>query len=282
MKEEEKNTIKGEMVGATVGALLGLKNPALAFVGDVVSPLVAHLYTWIHNEKYMYSQRQLINIGNILQKVELNKNDSNVLNDEWIALYLDNVKNISDENMQEIWSKILSGEINKPGTFSKRTLDTINKISKNEAMLFQEVQPYIFRGEDNLRYIPKFGFLENYGINTSKILLLKDMGLVAQDNELDLTETIESTKSLFLGTTNKIISVVNISKEELKFTMHAYAITVAGQELLTVLKSNENNEFLINVAKEIKNTYKDKAKIMIYDKLADGRVLNTKNIQEIL
>jgi len=45
------------------------------------------------------------------------------IEDDWITNFFDKCRLISDLDMQTLWSRLLSGEANSPGRFSKRTIN---------------------------------------------------------------------------------------------------------------------------------------------------------------
>ena len=57
--------------------------------------------------------------------------------------FFNSIQDIGNEDMQTLWGKILAGEIKNPNTFTLRSLDTLSKITKGEAMLFKNMVPYI-------------------------------------------------------------------------------------------------------------------------------------------
>ena len=44
------------------------------------------------------------------------------IDNDWLSNFFDKCKNISDDEMQEQWSRILASEANQPGKFSKKQL----------------------------------------------------------------------------------------------------------------------------------------------------------------
>jgi hypothetical protein len=56
--------------------------------------------------------------------------------DDWITNFFDRSRIISDNDMQELWSRVLAGEANGPGTFSKRTVNLLSDLDKRDAELF--------------------------------------------------------------------------------------------------------------------------------------------------
>lgn len=56
----------------------------------------------------------------------------------------DKIKNISDEEVQELWSRLIAGEIASGGTFSLRTIDVLSKMVSHDLKAFEEIMaPYI-------------------------------------------------------------------------------------------------------------------------------------------
>jgi hypothetical protein len=58
------------------------------------------------------------------------------MDDDWIASFFEKAKIVSNEDMQSIWARILAGEANAPGTYSKRTLTLLADFDKADADLF--------------------------------------------------------------------------------------------------------------------------------------------------
>jgi Protein of unknown function (DUF2806) len=50
------------------------------------------------------------------------------VNDDWITNFFDKCRIVSDEEMQQIWAKVLAVEANKPGTYSKRTVNFLSSV----------------------------------------------------------------------------------------------------------------------------------------------------------
>lgn len=61
------------------------------------------------------------------------------MEDDWIANFFDKCRLISDEEMQSLWAKVLAGEANAPGKFSKRTVNFLSSIDKSDAILFTQL-----------------------------------------------------------------------------------------------------------------------------------------------
>ena len=60
------------------------------------------------------------------------------VDDDWTAQFFEHCKNVSDRQMQSVWSRILAGEVSQPGSFSLRTLHAVKMLRKEDAQLFTD------------------------------------------------------------------------------------------------------------------------------------------------
>jgi hypothetical protein len=58
------------------------------------------------------------------------------MEDDWVANFFDKCRIISDGQMQSLWSRVLAGEANNPGTYSNRTVNLLSDLDKSDAELF--------------------------------------------------------------------------------------------------------------------------------------------------
>jgi hypothetical protein len=64
------------------------------------------------------------------------------IDDDWLALFFDRAKLVSDEEMQSLWSRLLAGEANSAGRFSRRTLQLVGSLDKRDAHLITALFRY--------------------------------------------------------------------------------------------------------------------------------------------
>src|SRR6266851_9550362 len=79
------------------------------------------------------------NMEDITQKAlpELNADSKpEGLDDDWVTNFFDKCRLVSDDEMQGLWSRVLAGEANAPGTYSKRTVNFLSDLDKSDAELF--------------------------------------------------------------------------------------------------------------------------------------------------
>jgi len=118
-----------------------------------------------------------------LPLLEDNSSPENV-DDDWITNFFDKCRIVSAGEMQQLWSKVLAGEANKPGAFSRRTVNLISDLEKSDADLFTNlcrfgwtignVTPLIFP----LIFDPQNDICHKYGINFGSLSHLETLGLI--------------------------------------------------------------------------------------------------------
>ena len=58
------------------------------------------------------------------------------IDDDWISNFFEKCRTVSDIDMQRLWSRILAGEANSPGSYSRRTVNSVSELEKEEANIF--------------------------------------------------------------------------------------------------------------------------------------------------
>ena len=74
------------------------------------------------------------------------------VDEDWTTRFFRIVEDISNEEMQTIWGKILAGEIKQPRSYSLRTLELIRNLAKQEADIFMKVANFAIRGQGGKLY----------------------------------------------------------------------------------------------------------------------------------
>ncbi|MGD0709198.1 MAG: DUF2806 domain-containing protein [Anaerolineaceae bacterium] len=125
------------------------------------------------------------NIEEIIKKatpqLQQNAQPQNMDND-WITHFFEKGKLISDDEMQLLWSRVLAGEANSPGTYSKRTVNFLETINRNEAALFQTLCCYSWSlGENNvpLMYDHNAEIYKKNGITFGTLKHFEEIGLLS-------------------------------------------------------------------------------------------------------
>ncbi|MBP1630107.1 MAG: rane-fusion protein [Bacteroidetes bacterium] len=203
-------------------------------------------------EKYneIRNIQKVENVANIIAKAEQQFNEGEQVSNEpvdkdWLNRFFDCAEGVSEEEMQNIWAKILAGEVKQPKSFSLRTLDVLKNMTKEEAELFVEIAPKVYNYERIFK-----AKNEN---NLDRILKLNDIGLVLLESIYNNFE-IEPQKFVLLkldGT--KAISIVNETPMIIKLNIPCYKLSTAGKELFKMLETEISEDTLNNIVAIIKS-----------------------------
>lgn len=182
------------------------------------------------------------------------------VNKDWATRYFNNVADVSDEDVQSLWSKILSGEIKKPGSFSLRTLELLRNISKEEAQEIIKISDYIFYDNDN-NYLICWDdeILEKGGISFSSLLLLQEAGILNLQ-QVDWGFDIKDLKEEKIIYGNKIISIKGMHPiveggKLSRVVIPAYNLTRCGVELYSITRVNSHfkEEYFNSIQKKFED-----------------------------
>jgi len=102
------------------------------------------------------------------------------LEPDWIKNFFAKSRHVSDEEMQILWANILAGEANRPGTYSKRTVNLVAALDKPDAELFQTLMCYSWQigGAQPLVFDLSANIYAERGINLVQLEHLDDIGLI--------------------------------------------------------------------------------------------------------
>lgn len=105
------------------------------------------------------------------------------MENDWITNFFDKSRIISDNEMQALWAKVLAGEANSPGTYSKRTINLLSDLDKKDALLFQNLCRFIWVIGDFIPLVfdPQAEIYNKAGINFESLSHLDSLGLTRFD-----------------------------------------------------------------------------------------------------
>jgi hypothetical protein len=174
------------------------------------------------------------------------------LNDDWLFRWQDYAGQVVTEDIQQLWGKLLAGEIKQPGKFSLRTLDFIKNISTKEARNIEEIAPliltdFIFRDEK---------ILERRGISFGFLLRMQEIGILSGVESIGVQRILPSfevNRFIHVLTSDKRAIVIKHTDSTRKCQLPIYALTELGQEVLTLCNTRVNEGYIQDVARSISN-----------------------------
>lgn len=104
------------------------------------------------------------------------------MENDWIAHFFEKSRIVSDQEMQALWARILAGEANRPGSYSKRTVNLLGVIDKEDAVAFVRLCSFVWMIHNRptpLIYEYEDAFYQTRGISFRFLKHLETLGLIS-------------------------------------------------------------------------------------------------------
>lgn len=163
---------------------------------------------------------------------------------DWMNRFFNSVEDVSNEQMQRIWAKLLAGEVKRPNTFSLRTLHVLKNLTQYEADLFKRVCVWILRCPGNAEksiddYFVLSGFVEKSDeIEFITMQLLEDAGLFSVNTFVCIGFNLGPGESEYIRGIEHSIKMTNTGKDNYRIERSAYFLTNAGKELYSLIEKD--------------------------------------------
>lgn len=248
--EAEAERIKA-IEGAKTEALLANNDERYAELSAIEKRVVA---------KELKRQKNINNVVAIAAQSLKDEKEvsSEPVNPDWATRFFDIAQDISDEAMQDLWGRILAGEVKRPKSYSFRTLDVLRNITREEAELFEKAAQYVLY--DGSYYLYHFSGKanENMPIEYEDVARLIEIGLIQPGSSVTQNyycdETSTNTAYLFYG--KKYVALIEITPELKKVKFPIYSLTQAGIELYHLIHLIPDINYFESVLRRISSSNK--------------------------
>jgi len=209
----------------------------------------------MQRERQQYNLESIMNLALEYCTDQVSTQD---IDPDWFQQFCELVLEISNKSMQQLWAKILAGEIAMPGKFSLKTLHTLKRMSYKEALALQQAVNLSCKTRQDPSARIYFGYirkpslwrvltgksravlnLNQFGLSYPQILSLIDIGLLhsseIESGELPPGQLLNwQYQQLQLNGTITGKGVV----------LQYYKYTTSGAELLPLLSSQPNPSYI--------------------------------------
>ena len=183
---------------------------------------------------------------------------------DWTSPFFDYVQDVSNEELQDLWAKILAGEVVRPGSTSLRSLTLLKDIDLEVAKLFEQLcSVCVIVPGDGKRYldarVPSLdgrasaNSLQAYGLSFDSLNLLCEYGLIIADfdswypysncSKVPNTGVVAVRVPFLFRGRYWVLSPVRGRKYSDEFRVTGVALTRAGRELSRVVTPTANEAY---------------------------------------
>ncbi|WP_282003145.1 DUF2806 domain-containing protein [Veillonella denticariosi] len=177
---------------------------------------------------------------------------------DWFVRFYEAVGNISDEAMQELWAKLLAGEVAEPSSFSLKTIDVLRNLSKKDAELFSLVCSHSVMTRGESYFLPHYDtYLKKHNIYYADIMKLNEQGLIFNDGTIGVSISITHDFNALFWNNELIMTTVLSDGKDIEVDIKAYPFTQAGHEIATLVSKSISEEGFIELARQIVDENKE-------------------------
>lgn len=192
------------------------------------------------------------NIESITQKAAKSLETESAISDEsvdedWTSRFFNYAEDISNEEMQELWGRILAGEVKRPKSYSVRTLDILRNLSTEEAEVFIKFGSLAIHSRDVvflLDFQNEKILKEEYQLNFNERLLLEELGLLAANDLIFKIEKTENTSMVIVFKIGRAVVVHEKLNGKPEQKLKVLVFTKIGQELLQLVSNSPKKDYL--------------------------------------
>jgi len=241
--------------------LLGLAKKFVLDGGLVSAEKQIPIEERTHKRARIAALRKQQNLEIIIQK-SLSYCSSSEITDkadpDWFNTFTQLAEDVSNKTMQDLWAKILAGEITQPGSFSTKTLKIFREMSITDAKLLAKACSLTVSDNTkrNIRIISGayqmpslFNFfnkrreqsipLSQFSLSYADLLVLADNHLVfVQETESSPMDKLEAFHFTFDG------SPLTLSAKKANCVLQFYKFTPIGSELARLISDSGDSDYL--------------------------------------
>nr|WP_274620621.1 TIGR03899 family protein [Colwellia maritima] len=184
---------------------------------------------------------------------------------DWLNRYIVLAENVSNKTMQDLWAKILAGELSRPGLYSLKALKVFRDMSITDAKLlakacslavkdhskkniriisgsYQQPGLFNFLNKDRQQYVN----LSHFGLNYADILALADNNLIFQQESESSAMTKGETLTFYYNNVP-----LKLSSKNNNIALQFYKFTPIGTELANLITEKPNDEFFATLKQQL-------------------------------
>ena len=224
-------------------------------------------------------EKRQANIGSVVAQAAHELGDrevqDNPVDHDWTARFFGDVQDVSSEDMQQLWARVLAGEVERPGSTSIKTLEILKNLNRATATLFGKLCSIcVSIRPDGTSFndarVPFLGdysegnALRDYGLAFGNLNVLSEHGIINTEYNtwhdyrasigLDIpqSQTLVRIPFYFQGK-YWVLVPTSTGVQGREFRLSGVALTRSGQELSRVVNLVPAEQYTLRLSEYFKN-----------------------------
>ena len=191
------------------------------------------------------------------------------VDEDWLNVFEGEAAQVSSEHAQKVFAKILAGEINRPSSFSKKTLKLISQLDNQAARLFSlacsmSVSLQVSGKIHDARVLGLGQIGQNslaaYGLPYGACVILQEYGLVVSDlsgyGDYQVCQQVDGVINLPLTHQNeKWMLVKQPGQVRSEMRLEGMQLSASGRELLSIVELQPVPEYTEAMTAFLRNQF---------------------------
>lgn len=245
-------------------------NQGIEEKSETVSLFDQKLFPISQEISYTHEMQRAVNLKRIAlyaeeEAEEIDKKNSNAKNEnanqeevdvDWFARWRNASQDVSREELQQVWGKILAGEVANPGAYSLRTIDFFSKLNTRDAKKITHLAQFF----TEMGVIRIEGFFDQNGITYSDFLFFQEIGLlfgvtggkaagVSYKKDMALNGHGEHYTHFDYNQTPIYISWGKIPENDASTKFSVFGMTQTAKEIAPLIVVQSNQAYVSEIAK---------------------------------
>lgn len=201
---------------------------------------------------HLYHQKNIDAVLQMAAPLMLAGGSAENLSEGFRHRFTDAVQDATEEEMRELWARILAQEAKQPNSVSRRAIETMKSLSKDDALLIIKFAPYVLTIWQhslamNITKHKKGDGTQKYNLTLEDVLKLDDIGLVKYQ-ELQLELQPKGPLIINYG----VVTLLGTIGENLA-AIPAIPLTDTGKEIFKVIETEKNYDYLQEVVTNLES-----------------------------
>ena len=174
------------------------------------------------------------------------------VDEDWLYRWREHAGRVSTDELQQLWGKILAGEVKSPGSYSLRTLEFLKELSKEEAERITKLAQFVLEG-CIVRSANEY--LNEHGVSFDLLLEMQNLGVVSGVGGFLKRQWGSNSPDRFVRVlrSNGKALLVDDEQPDKTIALDAYPLTTIGIQLLGLGSFAPDVDYLRLIGTQIKN-----------------------------